>query len=403
MLRACPDGWLRTYVYHMRHSESPTQFHFWTGVSTIAGALRRKVWTEHFLYQYTPNFYIILVGPPGVAAKSTSIRQGLFLLKKVKDVHFGPTSLTWQALLDSLKNAETLVKMPGDTVPTPMSCITVGASELGTFMRPENREYIDQLISLYDGQKEDMVRKTLSAGETIIRNPWLNLIACTTPSWLKDVFPDVMVGGGLASRILFVYANKKERLVPYPERLVLGETYKQEEDALVYDLQQIAKITGPYTFSEEAYVWGETWYKNHYNGTRPEHLSSDRFAGYLSRKQAHFHKLAMVLAASKRDERVLEAADLEEAEAHITALEFDMQNVFDSIGVSAGAKTSNEVLSHIRNAKETTYKTLYQACSKTMDGRTFKEAIESALEAGFIQRQPLPNKDWKLIYVGPKN
>ena len=73
--RACAEGWLKTYVAHMRFNEAPSSFHFWVGVGTIAGALRRKVWTDHLTYQYTPNFYIILVAPPGVATKSTAIQQ----------------------------------------------------------------------------------------------------------------------------------------------------------------------------------------------------------------------------------------------------------------------------------------------------------------------------------------
>lgn len=386
----------------MRHTESPRQFHFWTGVSTIAGALRRKVWTDHLAYQYTPNFYIILVGPPGVAAKSTSIRAGLTLLKRADPtVHFGPQSLTWQALLDSLKNSEQVFKTPEGEAGI-MSCITVSVNELGTFMRPENREYIDMLIALYDGQKEDMKKKALSTGEVTIKNPWLNLIACTTPSWLKDTFPEVMVGGGLASRILFVFADKKERLVAYPERQVVTKDYYAEEEALLYDLKQIAKITGEYKLSSQAYDWGEKWYDNHYNGKRPEHLSSDRFAGYLARKQAHFHKLAIVLAASRRDDRVLEAADLEEAEANITDLERAMGNVFDSIGVSQGAKAQAEVLGHIRNAGHTTYKQLFRVCSKTMDGRSYKECILYLTEAGFIMQTKLNDGDIRLTFVQQK-
>lgn len=357
------------------------------------------MWTDHNAYQYTPNFYIILVAPPGVAAKSTSIRQGLSLLKKVKDVRFGPTSLTWQALLDALKAATTVVKIPGESDPVVMSCITVGASELGTFMRPENREYIDQLISLYDGQKETIVRKT-RADETIITNPWLNLIACTTPSWLKDTFPEVMVGGGLASRILFVYADKKQRLVAYPERQVKGEEFQDEERALIHDLQQIAKLAGQYKLTEEAYTWGEEWYTRLHTGGRPSHLSSDRFAGYIARKQAHVHKLAIVLAASRRDDTVLLPEDLAEAEAHITALEHSMSSVFDSIGVSAGAKVTNDIVTAIRNANGASYKNLWKVFSKTIGGREYKEAVSYALEAGIIERRPIPGGDYELTYKG---
>ncbi len=398
MPRACKDGWLKTYVFHQRHSEAPTAFHFWSGVSTIAGALRRKVWTDHKYYQYTPNFYILLVAPPGVATKSTTLRQGLVLLRKIPGLNFGPESLTWQALLDSMKKAEATVKL-ADGTSMVMSCVHIAVSELGTFMRPDNREYLDQLINLYDAQLGELSRKTLGAGETVIKNPWLNLIACTTPSWIRDNFPEVLIGGGLASRILFVYADKKQQLVAYPERLIQTEDFELEEKCLVHDLKEIARISGPYVLSEGAYKWGTEWYDRMHSGARPEHLSSDRFAGYLSRKQAHFHKLAMVIAASERDERVLTEEDLRAAEHYVSALEANMGSVFEAIGVSQTAAVSNEIISRIRNVKQVRYKQLWQAVAGTIDGKTYKETIALACEAGILKREPLQGGDWLLTYV----
>lgn len=400
MSRACPDGWLKTYVYHQRHSEAPMSFHFWSGVSTIAGALRRKVWTDHRYYQYTPNFYILLVAPPGVATKSTTLRQGLDLLRKVKGISFGPQSLTWQALLDSMKQAESTVKLDAVTS-MKMSCVHIAVSELGTFMRPENREYLDQLINLYDAQLGELSRKTLGAGETVITNPWLNLIACTTPSWIRDNFPEVLIGGGLASRILFVYADKKQQLVPYPELLVHPKEFEQEETCLIHDLKQIATIAGSYKLSDSAYEWGKQWYER-LNDHRPDHLSNERYAGYVSRKQAHIHKLAIVLTASFRDDRIIEAEELTSADHYVSALEENMQHVFNSIGVSQGAQVFNEVLGHIRVAKQVQYRHLWNAVSSTVDPKVFKETIQHAVEAGIIKRSPLQGGDWLLVYVNPK-
>ncbi|KKK66944.1 hypothetical protein LCGC14_2958990, partial [marine sediment metagenome] len=78
------DNWLSGYAEYTKHSESPDLFHFWTGVFTIAGALRRQVWIDQRYFQWTPNFYIVLVGPAGIAAKSTSLRLGTSLLRRVE-------------------------------------------------------------------------------------------------------------------------------------------------------------------------------------------------------------------------------------------------------------------------------------------------------------------------------
>ena len=49
-----------------------------------------------------------------------------------------------------------------------------------------------------------------------------------------------------------------------------------------------------------------------------------RFGGYLARKQTHIHKLAMVLAASRRDELLIDEEDLALAAKMMTDLEQDM-------------------------------------------------------------------------------
>ena len=391
MPRACTEGWLKTYVQHMRFSEAPAAFHFWVGVATIAGALRRKVWTDHLTYQYTPNFYIVLVAPPGVATKSTAIRSGISLLRKVKGVHLGPQSLTWQALFDSLKTSIEVVKVPGSNQILQYSALTVGISELGTFFRPENREFLDHLTNIWDAQKEVIGRKTLKDGEISIENPWLNLLAGTTPGWLKDNFPKVMIEGGLASRLIFVFQDKKQRLIAYPERLDPGQQYRLEEEALAYDLQQIGNLVGQYKFTDAAYAWGEKWYESLHEPKPTNGLgSAARLQGYMSRKQAMVHKLAMILAASRRDDLVLEAEDLLEAEANITALESNLHHVFDSIGMTPEAGITNEILETIRRNGRVSYKDLFQAFSKTIDGQTYKRVIAHALESGLLTRQAVP-------------
>ena len=119
---------------------------------------------------------------------------------------------------------------------------------------------MDHLTNIWDAQKEVIARQTLKDGEISIENPWLNLIAGTTPGWLKDNFPKVMIEGGLASRLVFVFQDRKQRLIAYPERLSMGTDYRLEEEALLYDLQQIGNLAGQYRFTERAYLWGEDWY-----------------------------------------------------------------------------------------------------------------------------------------------
>ena len=156
------ENWITSYGEYTEHSESPDLFHFWTGVFTIAGALRRQVWIDQRYFQWTPNFYIVLVGPAGIAAKSTSLRLGTALLRRIKGVNFGPRSMTWQALTHALEEANTLIPFPNGEY-LPMSCLTCSVTELGTFLRPEDKVMSDVLVDLWDGQAETWERRTVYA------------------------------------------------------------------------------------------------------------------------------------------------------------------------------------------------------------------------------------------------
>jgi hypothetical protein len=382
------ENWLQAYMWYTRASESPDNFHFWTGVATVAGALRRRVWVDEHLFQWTPNFYIILVGPPGVAAKSTSIRQGLNLLEKAgleadSPIQFGPQSMTWQALTVALEKAGEGVEIDGEI--HPMSCLTISISELGTFLDPKNDELTSTLIAMWDGQKETWRRETKTSGNTEVINPWLNVIGCTTPSWIKTNMPLNMIGGGLTSRILFVYGEHKRHLVAFPSQATSPEDHLDTQRRLISDLTQIANLKGEYKRSAKATEWGVEWYRKLYEEDRPSHMQSDRYEGYIARKQSHLFKIAIVLAATKRNDLIITDEDLAEADGCLLQIEKDMGRVFASIGATPEAQKAGELLALIRNAKGIDYQKLFQIAFQTMSQRDFIEAMKGLRDSGKIK------------------
>lgn len=378
------DNWLKGYMEYSAFSEAPDKFHFWTGISTIAGALRRRVYIDQAYFQWTPNFYIIFVAPPGIVSKSTTLSIGMRLLRQIPGIHFGPDAVTWQALTESLANSTEEVLMP-DKLYHPMSCITIASSEFGTFLNPKDREMVDVLVSLWDGQLGVWEKKTKTSGSDSIANPWINIAACTTPSWIAGNFPEYMIGGGFTSRCVFVYAEAKRKLVPYPSMHVPPE-FKAMEKTLVHDLEIISTFTGEYTLSEAALKFGEEWYHAHY-GDKQNELNNNRFAGYLARKQTHIHKLAMVLSAAdaKATPLVIQREHLEAAAEITTTLESDMPRVFSQIGLVGITKFTDEVLQIIRGAGKLERKELARATYNIMGPDELGKALESLLQAGFVK------------------
>lgn len=386
-------NWLQGYLDYTKASESPTSFHFWTGVSTIAGALRRRVWIDQRYFQWTPNFYIILIGPPGVAAKSTSISAGMRLLERLK-VPFGPQSMTWQALTDALEKSIQNVKYrntAGDEVKIIMSPLTIAISELGTFFKMDDSGLMDVLVSLWDGQLGTWSHRTKSSGNVEIINPWLNIIGCTTPSWLQEHFPEYMIGGGLTSRIIFVYGDKKRQFVAYPSDHINPKEYAEIGEKLFLDLAEISTLAGEMYLTDEAKIWGRQWYEKHWT-IRPSHMASDRYGGYIARKQAHVHKLAMIVAASKRSKLAIELEDLLEAETIITSIEADMIKVFANIGMADTARQTNEIVALVQNYGSISMMDAWKLCMTTMDFQGFKNNIQAGIEAGMLKAVSQNNK-----------
>lgn len=374
------ENWLKAYMEFTALSESPDALHFWTGISTIAGALRRQVWMEHRIFQWTPNFYIIFVGPPGVAAKSTSLRIGMGLLRQVEGVHFGPQSMTWQGLTKALVEAYELVPFGEEFLP--MSCLTCEVAELGTFLRPSDRELVDVLVAMWDGAREPW-RRRLKQEETVVENPWINVIAATTPSWLGDNFPEVMIGGGLVSRIVFVHGDTKRHLLAYPGDFIDKAAFARQEKALVEDLYSISALKGEYELAKDAKVWGTKWYEQLWT-RRPEHMADDYYSGYIARKQTHIHKVAMVLAAAQRDQLAVTLEDLQTAERIVTSLEVDMERVFQSIGTSDISKYAADILHFIKALGKVESVRLWRQCIHRMGPRDYSEAIDALVRAGYL-------------------
>ena len=389
-------NWLTAFMEYSSYSEAPRHMHFWTGVSTLAGVLRRQVWLDNAYFRWYPNFYIILVAPPGIVSKSTTAGIGMSLLKQVPNICFGPDVVTWQALVTAFAESTCAFELNGEY--HTQSSITIESSEFGNLLNPQDKEMVDLLVNMWDSKPGSFTKKTKHSGSDEVVNPWLNLIACTTPAWIAGNFPEYMIGGGFTSRCLFVYAEAKAKLVAYPG-LHVPKNLAQIASSLVDDLTHIGQLCGEYRMTEEAVAWWEKWYATHY-GSKNLDLDQDQFGGYLARKQTHMHKLAMILAAAESDRMVLTAEHLSLANTMVSDLEPDMKFVFSKIGKTEDSIYIERLMDYVNRRGKVpwaeAYRIVHTHFPKIQD---FEAVMAGAIRAGYMKMVTVGSQ----VYLMPGN
>lgn len=348
--------WLQSYLQYTEGTEAPRLMHFWTGVSAIAGAIRKQAWIDMKRFKWIPNFFIIIVAPPGIISKTTTMDIGMDLLKKVPGITFGPDVITWQALVQVF--AQSMTEFLYDGAYHPMSALTIASGELGNLIDPRDPDMMNLYITLYDG-KAGLEKVTKSSGSDSVSAPYLNLIGCTTPHWIAENMPVAAIGGGFTSRCIFVYGEAKENCVPYPDESARPDLIPLRE-ALIADLEHISiTLIGPFTILEEARAWGREWYEKTWGKGK---VAGDNplLENYLARKQTHMHKLAMIISAAQRDDRTITLEDLRLAEMMLTETEQGFNSVFARIGRTEQSLHAERLLAFIRRHGKVKYAVAYR-------------------------------------------
>lgn len=384
--------WLSSFVEYASIGESPLHILYWVGVSTIAGALRRRVWVEQEFFQWVPNFYIVVVAPPAVVSKSTTANIGFNLLGKVEGIHFGPDITSWQALIQEMGTIGEEYEYQGGHFK--MHAITCAIDEFGTFLDPTNREQVDSLVRLWDGKLSDRAfrKLTKTQGTDVLDNPWINLYACTQPVWLNNNFPETFLGGGLLSRIIFLHADNKRQFVPLlstaiRERNARDAKFRMMPQKLAADLQLMANLHGPFTLTPAAEAYNDAHYRAHWAKIQ----GSEAATGFQGRKQTHLFKLAMVVSASRGDFPLLDVQHLEEAERQLSLIEPGIAKVLQVVGSKGITKASQEIVDALKamGGKALRRDIYGKHFFRRLSNKDFTEAIEGAKAAGRLRMDTL--------------
>ena len=378
------NSWLECYIKLMQETEPARLFDVWVSYSVVASALRRKVSLQLGRLIYFPNIYVVLVAEPGVARKTQAIKYGVSFLNTIPDIRLSADSSTKEAMTDDMEGSG-LDELMVDGTTLRHSSLNIISKEFESFLgqKKENTRMLTALTDLFDCP-DDWSSRTRHGTSNKIINPWVNLLAATTPDSLASSLPASAVGGGLTSRIMFIWADKKKKSVAIPS---MTEAEVKLKEKLEKDLYRISRMSGSYNMTAECIKKWTAWYDLFDEDESGDRICKDKsFSGWYSRKPTYIIKIAMLRAAAESSTLVIEWRHIEEAIEAIREVEYSMGNAFKAIGKSEISAEVDNVLQIIREAKIISEKILMTRIWRDIDARKFQNVVETLIKTGKVVR-----------------
>lgn len=266
-------------------------------------------------WEASPNLYILFIAQAGRARKSTTANYAEDLLDEIPNITKAPELITKEELLRQLARSSD-------------ASMSIAAPEFGEFMVKSGVDMYGFLTNAYDGKKK-LGAATITRAHDFAERPCVNLLGATTPEWVAANMPESVIGGGFASRVIFVFEERvRRRKLIYDD--VDYEALEEMKSALLADLLHISQqIQGDFSFDEEALAFVKDWYATTSN---EDEVKDYKLQGYFERKPAHVLKVAQLLHVAYSDELIIHKRDLEQAIQIVELVEKKLPETFQSIG-----------------------------------------------------------------------
>jgi hypothetical protein len=373
--------WVDGFLKYTDNTEPPILYKEWIACSVIASALRRKCylpWGSGITFY--PNLYIVLVGPSGKCRKGTAMGMGAQFLREL-GVKMAAEAITREALIRELAGAsETNVSQKNGKVYL-HSSLTIFSQELTVFLGYNNQNLIADLTDWYDC-RDPWIYRTKSQGTDEINGVWVNLIGATTPELIQSALPRDAIGGGLASRIIFVYEDNKAKNIAIPFQ---SEEELAMREKLIDRLDQIQQLDGQFTITNDFLDIYVPWYEKQHR--HPPFKHNPNFAGYVERRPNHVMKLSMILSASSRTDMVIDGEILTRAINMLERTEVKMPQTFSGYGSAKTSDVIHRLMQYIAATKTPTHQQIMSTFyADVASERELNDMLTVLQRMGFISQ-----------------
>lgn len=333
-------SFLSDYELAYSASEIPPNYTKFAALSIAAGVLQSKVWADLNYYTIWPNLYMLFVGPPGNRKTAAKDQAADMLEQRTQVVQ---SAITKEKLMIRMQEAEEVVKgldhpiQGGVYAQSPMSCYL---TELSTFLGRDAIGMIDFLTNVYDRTGRRFDNETKNQGDDIIVNPVMNLLGCTTQSWISDYMKQSVISGGFTRRCLVIRESKYDRkplFAPIPQDCLDA---KKRAGARLRKMQD---LKGCMSWDADLLPVMEKWYQE--EGDKQPVEESARF--FHNSKHVQTIKFMMLISCSERDDLTLTMGDFGKAQDYVKIAERNIVATFEAVGrneLKAVASSARDLL-----------------------------------------------------------
>jgi hypothetical protein len=361
----------------MKDAIAPTSFITMSYYSMIAAALQRRVYLGSDERPLFPNMYIILIGDPGVGkgialdpivgalrthkllkmqikkpdASSTTQEQADALAALIAEMEtsngkepngnfkkmtsmeeplmfpLASNAITYEALVkthsQSLRSIFPEVDKNSKLLKSGLythSSLSFVLEEISSLFRKHTEDVVQYLITAFDCK--DYKYTTIGRGSDRVINSCLNLVAGTTPSFMKETFNDRLLNDGFASRVLFVYAEKN-RFYRF-DVSSMDESQFLAKKQVVDHLGNLGKLFGKVSYSPDAHAFMKYYIEDVLGEQRAKTNNDSKLIYYYSRKNIHIQKLITAMHFSETTDMVINHNTCEKAVALLDSIELSM-------------------------------------------------------------------------------
>lgn len=375
MQRRKLKNWLTGLLSYAEDTEAPRVFWQWSGIFTLAAALRRMTWLPYGMEHIYPNLYVMLVAPPA-ARKGNPVKLARKFLQAIK-VPVSVDSASKRALTQELVEVAKGQMFEYQGKPRPQAPLAIISPEMSSLLAVDPKGIIEVLTDLYDAG-DSWKYKTSGQGQDFIFGVCISCLIATTPQWFSNNLPVEAIGGGYTSRNIIVSESMRYKSVPRPP-----PPDTQLYEALVHDLNCVATLKGPFVWGPGAESFFDEWYE-----TLPDlmkEIGDERVHPFLGRIHIAALKSAMALRVSYSDELVLTVEDLGIAAAMLENVARTASAAFGGHGKAKHGPETERVRIQIKTMRQVSQTKLMQLNYMNVSKKELLDILETIEGMGDIK------------------